>query len=95
MIQRGLRAPEDNVVNLVALQIAKCCGVAPGAGEEVLVDAQILWTSRRVPFGELALEMPLKVALDGGRGDALAPAQSAAVDAVQVLCVDELLKQLS
>jgi hypothetical protein len=75
----------------VFFQIAEGCGEAFAAGEEVLVDAQDLRTSRRMPFFELALEPFAKIAFDRGGADFLAPSEAAAVDTVEVLLVDGLL----
>ena len=47
---------------------------------------------RGMPLAKLALESTLKVAFHGGRADAFAAAQAAAVDAVQVLAEDHRLK---
>jgi phosphotransferase system HPr-like phosphotransfer protein len=42
--QRGLTAPQHDIVDLVMLQIAKGSSIAVATGEEVLVDAQHLRT---------------------------------------------------
>jgi hypothetical protein len=41
-----------------------------------------------MPLGKLALQAVLEVAIDGGRANAFAPPQTAAVNAVQMLAVD-------
>ena len=57
----------------------------------MFVDAQDLRAARRMPFPKLALEMLPEVAFDGSGADLLATSQSAAVDAVEVVLVDDLL----
>jgi hypothetical protein len=75
----------------VVLEIAEGGGKALPTSEEVLVDAENLWTARRMPLFELALQTLAKVALHGGGADFLATSQAAAVDAVEMLLVDGLL----
>ena len=82
-------------IDFVIFEITKGCCIALAAAEEVLVDAEEYGAVRRMPFGKLAREMAFKIPLDSCRADALAPSQTAAIDAVEVLCVDELLKRLS
>ena len=79
----------------MVLQVAQGGGIALSAGEEVLVDAQHLGASGRMPLGELALEAAAEIALDGGGADSFSAAQAAAVDAVQVLLIDGLLECLA
>jgi hypothetical protein len=79
----------------VIAEIAQRGGIAFAAGEEVLVDTQHRGTARRMPLFELALESPPEVALHGRGAEVFPPAQAAAVDAVQVLLIDGLLKRLA
>src|ERR1017187_4999378 len=83
--QRELGSAEYDIIDLVMFQVAQSGGETPAAGEEVLVNAQNLRASRRVPLAELVLEVVPEVALHGGRADGFAPPQAAAVDAVQEL----------
>ena len=48
-----------------------------------------------MPLAKLALESTLKVAFHGGRADAFAAAQAAAVDAVQMLAEDHRLERFA
>jgi hypothetical protein len=48
-----------------------------------------------MPFGKLALETVLEVAIDGGRADTFALSQTAAVDPVQMLAVDHLAERFT
>ncbi|MCX7605267.1 MAG: hypothetical protein N2036_14415 [Bryobacteraceae bacterium] len=61
----------------------------------MLVDAQHGRAARRVPLAELPPQAGLEIALDSGRADALAAAQKAAVDAVQVQPEDLALEGLA
>src|SRR5262249_19077148 len=93
-LQRGLRTPQNHVVDGVVLQVAEGSGKALAAREEVLIDSQDGGTSERVFFREMALESVTEVPLYGGSADAFAPAHTAAVDAVQMLpkhCLAERL----
>src|SRR6185437_6517259 len=93
--QRRFRAPQRHVVDLAVPQIAKRGGVAFAAGEKMFVYAQHGRTARRPPFAELALQAAPEIPLDRGRPDPLPPPQPAAVDPVQVMAVDHLLKALA
>src|SRR5574340_666217 len=73
-------------------QITQRGRVAGAAGEEVLVDAQHLRATTRMPLPKLALESALKVTLYGGRREPFPPAQPAAIDSVQVLAENHFLK---
>ena len=75
----------------MVLQITEGSGETLSASEEVLIDAENGWTTRRMPFFELAFETLAKVALHGGGADLFPAAQAAAVDAVEVLLIDRLL----
>jgi len=94
-LQGILRAPQHDIIDLVSFEIAQGGRKPFTAGEEVLIDAQNLRAAGRMPLAKLAAQMALKVALHGGGADALALSQPAAVDAVEVLTVDGLLKGLA
>jgi hypothetical protein len=94
-LQRGLTAPQDEIVDFMSAQIAEGRGKALFTGKEVFVDAQDLRAAGAMPLGELALESLLRVALDGGGPDLFPPSQAAAVDAVEMLLEDRLLEGLT
>jgi hypothetical protein len=76
----------------MVFQIAEGGGVAFLAGEKVLVDARYRGAERSVVQAGSTLQAPQKVALHGGGADALAPSQTAPVDAVEVLLINHLLE---
>jgi hypothetical protein len=90
--QSGFGAAQDHIIDFVVLQVAEGGGIALAPGEKVLVDAEDARATRRAQFGELALEGAPEVTLDGGGAERLAPAQPAAVDAVEVVAKDHLLE---
>jgi len=90
--QSGFRTPERDIEDPVILQIAESSGVALPAREEVLVDAQNLGAHRRMLLPRSPLEMTQEIPLHGRRANALASAETAPVDPVQVLLVDHLLE---
>lgn len=82
--QSGFRASQDDVVDLVAAQVAQSRGEALAAGEEMFVDTEHGRAAWRVALAELPFQAGLEVPLDGGCADAFAAGHEAAVDAVEV-----------
>ena len=76
-------------------QIAQRGGESFLAREKVFVDTQHARAAPRMPFGKLALQPVLEVAIDGGRANAFALTQTAAVDPVQMLAVDHLAERFA
>jgi hypothetical protein len=67
--QRGFAALGGQVVDRVIFQVAEGGRVAELASEEVLVDAQNLWTRRGFSFRRPEPQIILEPAFDGGAGD--------------------------
>ena len=86
--QRQFTPAQHHIVDLVVSQVAQRGGEAFLTREEVLVDTQHARAAPRMPFGKLALDAVLEVAIDGGRANAFALTQTAAVDPVPMLAVD-------
>jgi hypothetical protein len=87
-LERAFRAAENHVIDSVIAQVAERGGVAFAVREEVLVDAEYGGAARRMPLAELALEAVAEIALGRGCADGFTAAQTAAIDAVQVLATD-------
>ena len=66
-----------------------------GSSRSPFVEAQHAWATTGMPLAKLATKAVLEVAFDGGGADRFAAAQTAPVDAVQVLLKDYLAKRLT
>src|SRR5262245_54975451 len=78
----------------MVFQIAEGGSVAFFVREEMLVDAQHLGTKRGMMLARAALQATEEIALHGGGTEPLATCQATAVDTVEVLLKDHLLKAL-
>jgi len=91
----SFRAAERDVVDAVVLQIAEGRRVALFARKEVFVDPQDLSAYRGMVLAHSPMEVMQEVSWHGRSSDALAAAEPAAVDPIQVLLINHLLEALA
>src|ERR1041385_455348 len=93
--QRGLTAPQHDIVDPMFFQIAQRGRIAVLSGEEMLVDTQHGRTQGIGSFGSQSFEYVLEPALDGRARESLALSQSSAIDPIPVTEKDHTPEQFA